>query len=179
MAEISYQKRTLSLNSILRDHGPHRASPILDRGLSSVSSNSSFPTPSMDMISLCPIYCSKLRSCGGSQSLWLWLRLHRYKSLSFPRPACQSLLPIQDSSLHRFAMSRTHKSSIKTSKFAASPQVSLPVPEALRLEIFTLESRAGKLRIEAEEMKRGIPSFLPFKFIAFLSHFLKMFRCRC
>ena len=55
-------------------------------------------------------------------------------------------------------MSRIHKAGSQASP--TIPPISLPMPEALRLKIFSLESRAGKLRIEAEEMKRGIPSFL-------------------
>ncbi|KZV62343.1 hypothetical protein PENSPDRAFT_670414 [Peniophora sp. CONT] len=55
-------------------------------------------------------------------------------------------------------MSRHHKSSVKTSSQPMQPPI--PIPDALRLEIASLETRAGKLRHEAEDMKRDNAPFL-------------------
>lgn len=55
-------------------------------------------------------------------------------------------------------MSRNHKSNAGTSAAHAQPPILMP--DALRLEIATLETRAGKLRHEAEDMKRDNAPFL-------------------
>ncbi|VDB92137.1 unnamed protein product [Peniophora sp. CBMAI 1063] len=56
----------------------------------------------------------------------------------------------------------SHNNLTSAMKSTAHTQPPAHMPDALRLEIAKLESRAGKLRLEAEDMERDNPSFLKY-----------------